>query len=345
MSASIETAADPDVPGTVHGAADDPLVLLLGADAHTPGLVRALVDAGRRVLVLPPELDNTARLRELIGGLSTRPAVVALGGAGWVAIDALGAEATTLASGLIAVDPGPAPAAPAAPADAVAGAPASGAVPALIVAADTAAAGQIAAQLPGAEAIGVEPGPDRDEVVSALIIDFLERRHPRAPAEFRSGSDARTLRDALGCFATGVTIVTARDAGGAPVGLTANSFTSLSLDPPLLLVCIANGSGSAATLRGAAHFAVNVLQIGQQPVSSRFATQGADRFAHTDWVPGETGVPLIAGSLAAFVCAREAVHAGGDHFILVGRVARARFEPHRDPLLYFRGRYRRLHFA
>lgn len=186
---------------------------------------------------------------------------------------------------------------------------------------------------------------DRTEAFLGILLDFLERRQPRAASEFRAGSDARTLRDALGCFATGITIVTTRDGAGNPVGLTANSFTSVSLDPPLLLVCIANSAGSGAALREAEHFGVNVLQIGQQPASNRFAGRGEDRFAATPWAPGETGVPLLDGALGSFECRRHAVHDGGDHFILIGEVVRAQFEPRRDPLLYFRGKYRRLHFA
>jgi hypothetical protein len=100
----------------------------------------------------------------------------------------------------------------------------------------------------------------------------------------------------MGCFATGITIVTALDPAGQPIGLTANSFTSLSLDPPLLLLCIANNAGSAPVLREAPHFGVNVLQISQQPASNRFAGKGEDRFAATAWAPGETGVPLLADS-------------------------------------------------
>ena len=189
------------------------------------------------------------------------------------------------------------------------------------------------------------PADDRGEAFNGLLLDFLERKAPLAPPEYREGSDARTFRDALGCFATGVTIVTAMDADGTPVGLTANSFTSVSLDPPLLLVCVANNAGTAQTLRSGGRFAVNVLQIGQQPTSNRFAGKGEDRFAATDWKVGEFGTPVINGSLASFECERAAVHDGGDHFILVGRVLRAMFEPRRDPLLYFRGKYRRLHFA
>jgi flavin reductase (DIM6/NTAB) family NADH-FMN oxidoreductase RutF len=149
----------------------------------------------------------------------------------------------------------------------------------------------------------------------------------------------------MGCFATGITIVTAIAPDGTPVGLTANSFTSVSLDPPLLLVCIANTAGTAPILREGSHFGVNVLQTSQQQTSNRFAGKGEDRFAATPWGPGEEGVPLLDGSLVSFECRSHAVHEGGDHFILVGEVTRAQFEPRRDPLLYFRGKYRRLHFA
>lgn len=185
----------------------------------------------------------------------------------------------------------------------------------------------------------------RSEAFLGLLLDFLERKQPRAAAEFRAGSDARTLRDGLGCFATGITIVTTVDGEGRPVGLTANSFTSVSLDPPLLLVCIANTATSAPVLREAECFGVNVLQIGQQPASNRFAGRAEDRFSATAWSPGETGVPLLDGSLGSFECKRHAVHEAGDHFILIGEVVRAQYEPRRDPLLYFRGKYRRLHFA
>ena len=165
-----------------------------------------------------------------------------------------------------------------------------------------------------------------------------------ANREYRTGSDPRTLRDALGCFATGVTVVTCLDAAGEPVGLTANSFTSLSLDPPLLLVCVAKAAASAAALAGASDFAVNVLQTGQQPASITFSTRVENRFGCTEWSVGEHGAPVLMESLSVFECRRHAVHDGGDHFILIGEVVKASFEPGLDPLLYFRGRYRRLHF-
>jgi flavin reductase (DIM6/NTAB) family NADH-FMN oxidoreductase RutF len=162
--------------------------------------------------------------------------------------------------------------------------------------------------------------------------------------EYRSGHDPRTLRDALGCFATGVTVVTCLDDQGNPAGLTVNSFTSVSLDPPLLLVCIAKPAASAAALIAAPNFAINVLQTGQQPASIRFSTRDEDRFGATPWSCGEAGAPILKDSLGVFECERFAVYDGGDHHILVGQVIKASFDTSVDPLLFFRGRYRRLHF-
>ena len=162
--------------------------------------------------------------------------------------------------------------------------------------------------------------------------------------EYRTGSDPRTLRDALGCFATGVTVVTCFDRNNDPIGLTANSFTALSLDPPLLLVCVAKAAASAEPLASAHSFAVNVLQTSQRPASITFSTRGEDRFGQTEWSVGEHGAPVLMESLSVFECRRHAIHDGGDHFILVGEVIKASFEPGLDPLLYFRGSYRRLHF-
>ena len=161
---------------------------------------------------------------------------------------------------------------------------------------------------------------------------------------FEEGGDPRALRDAMGSFATGVTVVTCADDDGTPHGLTANSFTSVSLDPPLLLVCLAKSASSAKSLRSAEHFAVNVLRTEQRPASITFATRGEDRFGRTRWESGACGAPLLNGSLAQFECAHHAIHDGGDHWILVGRIERAGFEQGPDPLLYFRGKYRRLHF-
>jgi flavin reductase (DIM6/NTAB) family NADH-FMN oxidoreductase RutF len=118
----------------------------------------------------------------------------------------------------------------------------------------------------------------------------------------------------------------------------------VSLDPPLLLVCLAKPAASAVALIEATQFAVNVLQTGQQPASIRFATRDEDRFGTTPWACGEAGAPILKDSLGVFECERHAVYDGGDHHILVGQVTKASFDTSLDPLLYFRGSYRRLHF-
>jgi flavin reductase (DIM6/NTAB) family NADH-FMN oxidoreductase RutF len=162
--------------------------------------------------------------------------------------------------------------------------------------------------------------------------------------EYRSGHDPRTLRDALGCFATGVTVVTCVDDEGRPAGLTVNSFTSVSLDPPLLLVCLHKLAASTGALTSAPHFAINVLHTGQQPASITFSTRVEDRFGCTPWSTGEAGAPILKESLCVFECERFGLHDGGDHHILVGQVVKASFDASLDPLLFFRGSYRRLHF-
>ena len=162
--------------------------------------------------------------------------------------------------------------------------------------------------------------------------------------EYRSGHDPRTLRDALGCFATGVTVVTCLDHEEQPAGLTVNSFTSVSLDPPLLLVCVHKEAACTPALISAATFAINVLQTGQQPASITFSTRVEDRFGTMAWSRGEAGAPILKDSLSVFECERFAVYDGGDHHILVGQVVKASFDCGLDPLLYFRGSYRRLHF-
>jgi flavin reductase (DIM6/NTAB) family NADH-FMN oxidoreductase RutF/pimeloyl-ACP methyl ester carboxylesterase len=186
---------------------------------------------------------------------------------------------------------------------------------------------------------------ERLEMFNATLLEFLEKRLPRAPLSFEQGSDARMLRDVLGCFGTGVIVATTLDALGKPVGLTANSFTSVSLDPPLVLFCLAKSAGSLPHFDRAQAWGVNVLHIGQQPVSARFAKRGEERFEVTPWEQWETGAPIISGSLASLECTPFARHEAGDHVVFIGEVKRARFEPRRDPLLYFRGRYRRLHLV
>lgn len=150
--------------------------------------------------------------------------------------------------------------------------------------------------------------------------------------------DPRALRDAFGCFMTGVTVVTAIDAGGQPVGFTANSFSSVSLDPPLLLVSIANSSRSLPVFREAKGFAVNILAEGQKDVSATFARPVEDRFSTIYWRKGPVGAPLIAGVSAWFDCTLHQAVEAGDHTILIGRIGA--FEATQEPGLgYYRGAY------
>lgn len=150
--------------------------------------------------------------------------------------------------------------------------------------------------------------------------------------------DARALRNAFGAFATGVTVLTTRQDDGTPRGFTANAFTSVSLDPPLLLVCLAKSAHSCQTFLHAPHFAVNVLADDQKAISGLFASRAPDKFAQCAWRAGLGEVPLIDGALAHFACARERVVDAGDHVIVIGRVLdMATAEG--NPLGYFRGNY------
>lgn len=150
---------------------------------------------------------------------------------------------------------------------------------------------------------------------------------------------ARSLRQALGRFATGVTIITCRDAGGQPVGLTANSFNSLSLDPPLVLWSLRVESPSEPAFQGAGHFAVNVLAQGQIELSRRFASSETDKFAAGHWQAGEGGAPVLAGCAAVFECETVSRQRLGDHILFIGRVLR-HAEAQQAPLLFHGGQYR-----
>ena len=150
--------------------------------------------------------------------------------------------------------------------------------------------------------------------------------------------DARALRDAFGAYPTGVTVVTTLAAGGEPRGFTANSFTSVSLEPPLLLVCLARTSRSIGVFEAAEAFAVNVLAETQRDVSQAFASSRGERFASVSWREGPAGNPVFEGVAAWFDCRRHSIVDGGDHIILVGRVEA--FETsNRNGLGYVRGGY------
>ena len=150
--------------------------------------------------------------------------------------------------------------------------------------------------------------------------------------------DPRALRDAFGCFMTGVTVVTTIDADGKPQGFTANSFSSVSLDPPLLLVSLANSSRNLDTFSKGAGFAVNILAEGQKDISGTFARPSDDRFANVYWKKGPVGHPVIAGVSAWFDCTLEQAIPAGDHTILIGRVGGFEATPAAG-LGYYRGAY------
>ncbi|KEJ90079.1 flavin reductase family protein [Sulfitobacter donghicola] len=153
-----------------------------------------------------------------------------------------------------------------------------------------------------------------------------------------SDFDPRALRNAFGAFMTGVTVVTAYDEAGEPIGFTANSFSSVSLDPPLVLVCLANSSRNYEALTKAKGFAVNILSETQKDISNTFARPVEDRFAGISWRKGPYGAPVIEGTSAWFDCSSFNVVEAGDHVILIGQVEA--FEDSTKPGLgYVRGAY------
>jgi flavin reductase (DIM6/NTAB) family NADH-FMN oxidoreductase RutF len=158
----------------------------------------------------------------------------------------------------------------------------------------------------------------------------------RALAPSFSSAD---FRAALGMFATGVTIVTARGVGGAPVGLTANSFNSVSLEPPLVLWSLARSAGSMPAFARGSHYAINILAADQHLLAERFATKAADRFADLVFRAGAGGAPLLDGAAAVFECFNRSRYEEGDHVIFVGEVERCSWRAGAQPLIFHGGRY------
>jgi flavin reductase (DIM6/NTAB) family NADH-FMN oxidoreductase RutF len=150
---------------------------------------------------------------------------------------------------------------------------------------------------------------------------------------------AEDFRRACGRFATGVTVATVLDAGGTPHGLTVSSFTSVSLDPPLVLICLGHAVTMIESFRAASHFGLNVLSAQQRNLSDRFARKGYDRFNGLPWERGATGVPLLPGVLAQIECATHQRFPSGDHDIFVGKMVAAKVVEG-DPLLYYASAYR-----
>jgi flavin reductase (DIM6/NTAB) family NADH-FMN oxidoreductase RutF len=150
--------------------------------------------------------------------------------------------------------------------------------------------------------------------------------------------DARALRSALGLFATGVTIVTAAGPEGARVGVTANAFTSVSLDPPLVLVGLSRNLRSLPDFEAADDFAVHVLAEDHSSLAWRFATAGADKWDGLEYLWGANGSPTFADMAAVFECRKYAVHPAGDHDLYIGEVVGFTMDPDRRPLIFHGGR-------
>ncbi|MGI4779359.1 MAG: flavin reductase family protein [Janthinobacterium lividum] len=150
---------------------------------------------------------------------------------------------------------------------------------------------------------------------------------------------ADEFRQALGTFATGVTIVTARAADGTLVGLTANSFNSVSLTPPLVLWSLARRSGSMPALDAGSHYAINILAADQKHLAERFAGKREDRWNAVAFTEGTGGAPVLAGAAATFECFNRSRYDEGDHVIFVGEVERCAHVPGASPLLFHGGRF------
>jgi len=190
----------------------------------------------------------------------------------------------------------------------------------------------------------VKAAPPSTEVsthtATATQVATLTASHTANYTANHTSTDVRRLRDALGAYPTGVTVVTTRGPDGRAVGLTVNSFASLSLDPPLLLWSLANRSPNRRAFRAASHFAINVLAADQMALARRFANPAlADKFDGVAWQPADAHeVPLLAGALASFVCeCRDAIEAG-DHTLFIGRVEQ---HTHADgePLVFHGGHF------
>src|SRR6201996_6378975 len=169
-------------------------------------------------------------------------------------------------------------------------------------------------------------------------------KHPTDPANElasdNSAIDPRDFRNALGTFATGVTIITAVTPDGKPYGLTRNSFASVSLNPPLVLWSLGMFSNGLSVFQNASHFTVNVLGASQQDLSNRFSKSSEDKFAGVEWTPGLGKAPILANCVATFQCRAANRYYGGDHIIFLGAVEAYAYN-RQEPLLFARGGYGR----
>ena len=160
-----------------------------------------------------------------------------------------------------------------------------------------------------------------------------------APQAQPPSFSSREFRAALAMFATGVTIVTARSADGQVIGLTANSFNSVSLSPPLVLWSLARAAASLAVFSAGSHYAINVLAADQKALAERFAARGGDRWPGVQFATGAGGAPLLHGAAATFECFNRSRYEEGDHVIFIGEVERCTHRTGASPLLFHGGRF------
>jgi flavin reductase (DIM6/NTAB) family NADH-FMN oxidoreductase RutF len=162
------------------------------------------------------------------------------------------------------------------------------------------------------------------------------------PGEVARAVESRTLRDCLGCFATGVAVITAVDIAGRPAGLTVNSFAAVSLDPALILWSLRRDSRILPVFQASPGFIVNVLSAGQTALSAHFAGAKGHSWADVSYETGLYGIPRLSGVHAALECEKHARHDGGDHVIFVGRAVALTVNSQARPLVFYRGRYREI---
>lgn len=206
-----------------------------------------------------------------------------------------------------------------------------------------------------------DTGPVSDEIPEGMRADAKASWPPRAlidsflgnfptSFEFRPGEElevdgeeaqarAREFRDVLGRYCSGVTVVTTVS-GGEPVGMTCQSFTSVSLDPPLVAFLPTKQSRAFRAIQRAGHFCVNFLSADQIDISNTMAGRGEDKFAGIDWTPSQSGSALLDGTVGYVDCTVHAVYEAGDHYIVIGKVIDLAVGEVEEPLLYYRGSYR-----
>lgn len=174
-------------------------------------------------------------------------------------------------------------------------------------------------------------------MAAALPPSLVNSALPSSALHTSAPFTQREFRDALGQFATGVTIITARSPEGHPVGATVSSFNALSLNPPLVLWSLGLTASSLPVFQRCTHYAIHVLGAAQKPLAELFARKGADRFGHTPHHDSAHGVPLLEGCAAVFECRNRSRHEEGDHVIFIGEVERCEHHRERAPLLYHAG--------